>query len=53
MSRKKLPHEERKVKLSISIDRLLIKEVEGFINNKSKYIESLIFEDLKKKKYEK
>jgi hypothetical protein len=46
MSKKPIPINERKVKLSITIDRLLNNEMELNTNNKSKYIEDLIKKDL-------
>jgi hypothetical protein len=48
MSKKPLPISERKVKLSITIDKALNKIIEAKINNKSKYIEELIKKDLLK-----
>lgn len=50
MSKKELPIEERKVKLSITIDRKLNQLIESKITNKSKYIEELIKKDLKYEK---
>lgn len=44
--RKKLNESEKKMKLSISIEKTLIDIIEQNISNKSKYIEKLIREDL-------
>ena len=49
MSRKKLPIDELKVKVSITIDRELNNELEAITNNKSRYIEELITKDLKRR----
>ena len=51
MSRKKLPTEELKVKVSVTIDREVNNEIELFINNKSRYIEELIIKDIKKRNH--
>ena len=42
MSKKKLPENEKKVKLSISIDNKINNILNLKINNKSKFIEKLI-----------
>ena len=42
MSKKRLPLEERKIKIGISIDRNLDDYLETVTNNKSKFIEELI-----------
>lgn len=47
MSKKPLPIEERKVKLSITIDNKLNLKLEQQIKNKSKFIEELLFKALK------
>lgn len=44
--RKKLNESEKKMKLSISIEKTLIDIIEQNVSNKSKYIEKLIREDL-------
>ena len=49
MSRKKLKPEELKVKLSIRINSELSNVITKLISNKSKYIEYLIYLDLKNK----
>lgn len=46
MSKKKLQPEERKIKLSISIDNLIYKNMNLITNNRSKFIEELIREYL-------
>lgn len=46
MSKKPLPIAERKIKLSITIDKKINDLLETKINNKSKYIENLIINDL-------
>lgn len=46
MSRKKLPLNERKIKLSISIDNDLNKKLMKITNNKSKFIERLLLIEL-------
>lgn len=50
MSKKSLPIEERKIKLSITIDRNINNILQTKFNNKSKYIEELIKKDLKNEK---
>jgi hypothetical protein len=42
MSKKPLPIEEKKIKVSITIDRKVNEKLEAMINNKSKYIEDLL-----------
>lgn len=42
MSKKKLPENERKVKIGISLDPKLNELIDKATNNKSKFIESLI-----------
>lgn len=42
MSRKKLPPEETKIKISICLSQKLNKELEKLTHNKSKYIEDLL-----------
>ena len=49
MSRKKLTKEELKIKLSIRINPILFNCIDDIENNKSKYIEYLIYCDLKNK----
>jgi hypothetical protein len=46
MSKKELTPEERKIKLSITIDPLLFNKMDKLVNNKSKYIENLLRLDL-------
>lgn len=46
MSKKPLPLEDRKIKLSITIDRKLNEKLEKKIKNKSKYIEELLVKAL-------
>ena len=46
MSKKEIPVEERKVKLSITIDRELNEKLKNNTNNKSKFIEDLLKEKL-------
>lgn len=48
MSKKTLPPEKRKIKFSITIDPELYLILSKSQHNKSKYIEQLIFNDLKK-----
>lgn len=47
MSKKQLPEEEKKIKISITIDRVINEKLENNTNNKSKYIEDLLKEKLK------
>lgn len=47
MSKKTLPLEERKIKISITIDRNLNSKLEDKTNNKSRYIEELLNKELK------
>ena len=47
--RKKLTQEEKKVKVTVTINPVLMNKVDEFISNKSKYIEWLIYKDLKNK----
>lgn len=42
MSKKQIPLEERKIKISITIDRKLNEKLENNTNNKSKFIENLL-----------
>lgn len=42
MSKKQIPLEERKIKISITIDRKLNEKLENNTNNKSKFIEDLL-----------
>lgn len=51
MSKNKLNPEERKVKLSITIDPDIFKVIDLKYNNKSKYIEKLIFNDINGKNF--
>jgi len=51
MSKEKLKQEERKVKFSVTINPALYKKIDELNNNKSKYIESLIYMDLIKNKH--
>jgi hypothetical protein len=46
MSKNKLNPEERKIKISITIDPHIFKIIDSKYNNKSKYIEKLIFNDI-------
>ncbi len=48
MSRKKLPPNEKKVKLSISIDNAMNTKLIKLTNNKSKFIEKLLMVELAK-----
>ena len=47
MSKKQLPEKEKKIKISITIDRVINEKLENNTNNKSKYIEDLLKEKLK------
>ena len=42
MSKKQIPFEERKIKISITSDRKLNEKLENNTNNKSKFIEDLL-----------
>lgn len=46
MSKKPLKPENKKIKFSVTIDPILFKKMNDLYDNKSKYIESLIFNDL-------
>lgn len=48
MSRKHLKPEECKIKFSITINPLLFNKMDEIHNNKSKYVERLIYKDLLK-----
>ena len=50
MSKKALPPEKRKIKFSITIDPELYNILSKSQHNKSRYIELLILNDLKKSK---
>lgn len=50
MSRPKLPKEELKIKVSITISKIVNSELEKITNNKSKFIEDLLFEFIKNNK---
>ena len=56
MSRKKLPKDKKKPKISITIDEKLDSVMEKHLDNvginRSKYIENLIREDIKSKGYD-
>jgi hypothetical protein len=45
MGRKKLNEEQKKGKLSITINKLIADKLEEFYPNRSKYIENLIYKD--------
>jgi hypothetical protein len=49
--RKKLNEDEKKIRVTITLDRAVV-ELLKIKNNKSKYIEGLIYKDLKIDKYE-
>lgn len=49
--RKKLNEDEKKVRVTITLDRAIV-ELLKMKNNKSKYIEGLIYKNLKISKYE-
>ena len=46
--RKKLPDNEKRIRVTITLDRLLNEKLNILVNNKSKYIEDLIINDLNK-----
>lgn len=46
--RKKLPENEKKVTLSVTINPSIITKLDELQKNKSKYIEWLIYQDLRK-----
>lgn len=48
MGRKKLTIEQKKTKLSITINRFLVMKITESQPNMSKYIEFLVYNDLKK-----
>jgi hypothetical protein len=48
--RKKLDDSEKKGKLTITINKLLLSELNNSHNNVSKHVEWLIYQDLKKNK---
>ena len=48
MGRKKIPLEEKKVKISITIDAELNKKIDAITYNKSKFIEDLVIKHIKK-----
>jgi hypothetical protein len=50
MSKKPINPEERKIKFSVTINPLLFNKIDELYNNKSKYVESLIYADLIKNK---
>jgi len=50
MSKKAINPEERKIKFSVTINPLLFSKIDELHNNKSKYVESLIYADLIKNK---
>lgn len=50
MSKKPINPEERKIKFSVTINPLLFNKIDELYNNKSKYVESLIYDDLIKNK---
>ncbi len=54
MSKKPINPEDRKIKLSITINPNLFNIIDKLFQNKSRYIEELIITDMKhnKKKYE-
>lgn len=54
MGRKKLTQEKKKIKTGVTINSDLLEILESHLgdNNKSKYIENLIKEDLKKRGFE-
>lgn len=47
--RKKLTVDEKKVSVTLTLNPMLIKKVDELCNNKSKYVERLIYNDLLKK----
>jgi hypothetical protein len=46
MGRKKIPLEEKKVKISITIDAELNKKIDAITYNKSKFIEDLVIKKI-------
>ena len=50
MSKKPIKPEERKTKFSVTINPHLFSKIDELYNNKSKYVESLIYADLVKNK---
>jgi hypothetical protein len=46
MSKKPIKPEERKTKFSVTINPHLFSKIDELYNNKSKYVESLIYADL-------
>lgn len=46
MSRKELIETDRKIKFSVTINPVLFNKIDVLQNNKSKYIEKLIYKDL-------
>ena len=46
MSRKELSNEDRKIKFSVTVNPILFNKIDKLQNNKSKYIEKLIYKDL-------
>jgi metal-responsive CopG/Arc/MetJ family transcriptional regulator len=48
MGRKKIPLEEKKVKISITIDVELNKKIDAITYNKSKFIEELVIKYMDK-----
>lgn len=50
MSRESLKPEERKTKFSVTINPILFNKIDNLYNNKSKYVERLIYNDLLKNK---
>lgn len=49
MGRKKIPNNEKKAKISITIDAELNKKIDVIAYNKSKFIEEILINFLKKK----
>ena len=45
MSRKQLPEQDRRIKISITINPTLFSKIDELYLNKSKYIECLIYND--------
>jgi hypothetical protein len=48
MGRKKIPTEEKKVKISITIDASLNKKLDAITYNKSKFIEDILIKNFDK-----
>ena len=48
MGRKKIPTEEKRVKISITIDAKLNEKIDSMSYNKSKFIEEVIIKHIKK-----